>query len=420
MHRSALAGIAFVVGASCGGSQKWDEVKPEPPTEEQLAQQKAEKERAQLEQERPTSPLVERRRQGFRTKEKCGQGPYRLELDSLSAQYGESLEVYVCAPHTVAGAYRLTVKRRHSQETSYERTYGYRAAANSECVAGVEERAALGPVEGTPSAQTTGPADKKVRGKPVQVADAKKRAELHTLDATLAPTECKELRSEILQHGWTTDRGIALDAHLTLELWSELPNDLGGAVFTVVQRAVDDAMTPERWAAYQAAERAWYEKYRAFIDGELSSGRTRLVDTTVKVPPPPAAKIEVKPPRPSAHATWVPGYWHFEDGAYHWLAGLWRVPVEDVRAQQTAEAPRPPPPPRDEVVAVRAEAPSRRAVWTSGSWQWDVERGVWVWIDGAWRIPPEEGQVWIAPKWEVRIGGGVRLQPGGWSIRIGR
>jgi hypothetical protein len=28
--------------------------------------------------------------------------------------------------------------------------------------------------------------------------------------------------------------------------------------------------------------------------------------------------------------------------------------------------------------------------------------------------------VWVAPKWEVRIGGGVKLRPGGWSIRLGR
>lgn len=395
-------------------------MKQPPPTAEELARQKAQAEREQLEAERPESPLVEKRREGFRTADRCGQGPYRLELDSLSARYGESLEVYVCGPHAVAGAYRMTVKQKYVQERSHESTYGWSDPDNRECVAGAEERAALGPVEGEHRSAPAGKPGGKVRGKPVAVAEKNQRAELRTLDATLAPTDCK-VKTSIVQYGWTTSGGVALpEAHISLELWSEQPNDLAGAVFVVLQRAVSEAMTPEKWAAHEEAERAWYERYRAFVDGEVRAGRTQLVDTTVKAPPPPPARRETQPPRPSAHATWIPGYWHFEDGAYHWLAGLWRVPAEDLRAELTAQAPRPPPPPRAEVVQQRTAAPSRSAVWTPGSWQWDGDAGAWVWIDGAWRIPPAPDQVWTPATWEVRIGGGVRLRPGGWSIRIGR
>jgi hypothetical protein len=419
MPSRELVWIALLSAAGCGGSPRREERKAEPLTAEQLEQQRAWKEREELDKARPPSPMVEKRRLGFRTADRCGQGPYRVELESLSARYGESLEVYVCGPHAVAGAYRLTVKERYAQERSYERTYGY-AADNGACVAGAEERAAVAGAAPEGAAAAAGKPSK-TRGAPAKVAERERAQGTRQLDAAQVPEEC-HARTPVVEHGWSMEgEGVPLSqARITLELWSERPNDLAGAVFVVLQRAVADDMTPQRWAAYQEAARAWYERYRAFSDGELRSGRARIVDTTVKAPPPPPPRRETPPPRPSANATWVPGYWHFEDGEHHWLVGLWRVPPEDVKAEQTAEAPRPPPPPRQEVAVARAAAPSRRAVWTPGSWQWDAEAGVWVWIDGAWRIPPAQGQVWVPPKWEVRVGGGVKLRPGGWTIRIGR
>jgi WXXGXW repeat (2 copies) len=404
---------------ACGSASK-KQVEAPAPTAAELARQRAAKERAQLDRDKPPSPLVARRAQGFRAEERCGQGPYRFEVDALQAPYSESFELYVCGPREVSGVYRVEVKRPLTLEPPTEERFGG-TPDNRECVAGAEERVVQleeAPAPSSPAPAGKGKDDRKRKGlspaKPKEPPLPKPR----TLIATAVPVDCRIKRS-LLHHTRSTSRGIAMrDAKIVIDVWSEVPNFLEGTVFVLAQRGTPDDMTEERWAAYQKAEREWYERYHAFTERELASGRSFVVEREATLPPPPARRAETPPPKPSQHATWVPGYWHFEDGDYHWLAGLWRVPAEDVAAKLTAVAPRPPPPPRVEAAAQRAEAPSRRAVWTPGSWQWDGR--AYVWIDGAWRIPPQEGQRWTPPAWEVRVGGGVALRPGGWSISIRR
>lgn len=404
--------------AACGGSGATKKVEdPEPPpTAEELERRRAAEELDQLLREKPASPLVARTAVAFRTDERCGQGPYRFEVDSLSAPYSESFELYVCGPRAMSGVYRVEVKRPLTREQPYEQRFGG-TPDNRECVAGAEERVVQleeTPAESSPTKAGQG----KRKGKGLSPARPKDPPQPtpRPLIATAVPVECE--KTTLLHHIRSTSRGPAIpDAKIVIDVWSEVPNFLEGAVFVLAQRGTPDDMTDERWAAYQEAESAWYQRYRAFSDRELASGRSFVVERAATVPPPPPPRAEAPPPKPSQHATWVPGSWHFEDGSYHWLTGLWRVPAEDVKAQLTAVAPRPPPPPRVEVAEQRAEAPSRRAVWTPGSWQWDGR--AYVWIDGAWRIPPSEGQRWTPPAWEVRVGGGVSLRPGGWTISVG-
>jgi hypothetical protein len=42
-------------------------------------------------------------------------------------------------------------------------------------------------------------------------------------------------------------------------------------------------------------------------------------------PPPPAQTAEVRPPRPTPEATWVPGHWAWKGRrlGYVWVAGHW-------------------------------------------------------------------------------------------------
>jgi hypothetical protein len=58
--------------------------------------------------------------------------------------------------------------------------------------------------------------------------------------------------------------------------------------------------------------------------------------------------------------------------------------------------------------------PARAAVWIPGYWQWDG--GGYVWIAGAWRIPPAAGQTWQPARWVVIRGGGAVFAPGGWRL----
>jgi hypothetical protein len=61
-----------------------------------------------------------------------------------------------------------------------------------------------------------------------------------------------------------------------------------------------------------------------------------------------------------------------------------------------------PPSPR---VEVRHVAPSRTHVWVAGRWDW---RGNdFVWISGAWVLPPRPQAVWAPGHWEHARGGWV-------------
>jgi hypothetical protein len=219
----------------------------------------------------------------------------------------------------------------------------------------------------------------------------------------------------VLDHGWIHyEDGVAIDAHFAIDLWSEAPNDLEGLVFVVERHAVFADMTRERWQAHRDASDAYYEAYKANLDVEVRAGRTRLLDMKVKTPPPPPRRAEAQPPRPSRNARWIPGYWHHEDAKFHWIAGLWDVPEEDVKRELTVQAPTPPPaaPAHDEPPA---PAPTRTAVWTPGSWQWNGR--AYVWVAGAWRIPPDPRHTWQRPTWNVSSGRAVFV-PGGWRVRV--
>jgi hypothetical protein len=173
-------------------------------------------------------------------------------------------------------------------------------------------------------------------------------------------------------------------------------------------------MTLERWRAYQDASDAWYQAYRANLDALVRAGRTTLIDTSVKTPPPPPPRAEVQPPRPSRNARWIPGYWIYEEAKFHWMAGLWDVPEEDVKRELTVQAPTPPPavPTKDEPLE---QPPTRTAVWTPGSWQWDGR--AYIWVAGAWRIPPDPQHTWQRATWTVNAGKATFI-PGGWRVRV--
>ncbi|HSD88915.1 MAG TPA: hypothetical protein VLB44_15410 [Kofleriaceae bacterium] len=128
--------------------------------------------------------------------------------------------------------------------------------------------------------------------------------------------------------------------------------------------------------------------------------------------PPPAPLAETTPPKLSVHAQWRPGYWHWIDSTWVWLAGQWRVPEADIAAEQTTTAPAAPPPPQAETPPA---PPVQAAVWTAGFWQWDGS--TWVWIAGSWQLRPATAVTWRAATWQPR-GSMHVLVPGGW-VRIG-
>ena len=395
--------LFLVVG--CGSSPKKQAVDP----------QKAEWDAAaargdEIQAMKPPSPYELREQKAYRPTERCGQGPYRLETDSLRAKYGERLVVFACGKHAISGSYRITTTRKTRPADTSEAAFGFRR--DNEACKGREVAVTSGAVSGGGggSAKAAGG-----RGKPAgTTAAAPAKLEHATLEqAAGVPEDC--VRSFVLDHGWIAhEDGVAIDAHFAIDLWSEVPNDLEGLVFVVERHAVVADMTRERWKAYREASDAYYAAYKANLDVELRAGRTRLLDMKVKTPPPPPPRAEAQPPRPSRNARWIPGYWHHEDAKFHWIAGLWDVPEEDLKRELTVQAPTPPPaaPAREEPPE---PAPTRTAVWTPGSWQWNGR--AYVWVAGAWRIPPDARHTWQRPTWNVRAGRAIFV-PGGWRARV--
>src|SRR5512135_2103837 len=76
-------------------------------------------------------------------------------------------------------------------------------------------------------------------------------------------------------------------------------------------------------------------------------------------------------------------------------------------------APKSPPP----LIADRptADQPDPRAQWVAGYWTWDPARGDFVWVAGAWRVPPR-GAIWVGGRWRRDADGWYRV-PGFWSRR---
>lgn len=171
---------------------------------------------------------------------------------------------------------------------------------------------------------------------------------------------------------------------------------------------------PEREARNKACWEVWKAKKqwsdacrKEFGDGpDPKGGAAKGSTVPVGKPPPPPA--ETPPPKPSENAVWVSGSftWHT---SWVWSPGTWKVPKKDVDEGKTAKAPSAAPAPKKEAPP---PAPAPGMVWTEGHWFFAVEG--WIWIGGAWRMPPSPGAKWKVTTY-VSIGGGWVLVPGGWS-----
>jgi hypothetical protein len=397
----------LVLLAACGGSGSKHTQTPRDP-----AAEAADAERERLKAEEPKKPFETRERVAFRPTDRCGQGPYRMDTYSMRAKYGEQLVVYACGKHEMRGNYRLTTERKQMKPSVSEDTFGWSEASNGACKASRATTVATasgGGTGGGGGGGAAGPATTASSAAPTEVAPV---ALEHLLTV---PDQCALVRTPIMDMTYSSyDDSIAIDGHVVIEVWSDEPNDYEDAYFVIEKRAVVADMTPDKWKAYWDAKSAWTKRWNAFVDGEVASGRSHYVsDDTVKTPPPPPPRTETQPPRPSTHARWIPGYWQYAEGGFHWLAGMWDVPEEDIQQDQTVHAPTPPPPPP--VEQPHEPQPTVTAVWTPGQWQWDGR--AYIWIAGAWRIPPTQQHEWKPSGWSVSSRGAVFV-PGGWKVTV--
>ena len=82
-----------------------------------------------------------------------------------------------------------------------------------------------------------------------------------------------------------------------------------------------------------------------------------------------------------------------------------------VARDDRVRAPKSPPPPMTEEPT--NDRPVPQAQWVEGYWAWDPGRNDFVWVAGAWRIPPP-GATWVAGRWMRDADGWYRV-PGFWN-----
>lgn len=401
-----LVGLCLLA-AACGGSSG----KRASTTPRDAEAEAADRRRAEIETMRPADPFERREQLVFAPAERCGQGPYRIETDSIAAKYGERMIVYACGKHRISGNYRLTTTRTRGDVSTDDSKFGFSAPDNDACKGHVVANVAASGAGGSSGGGQGG-----TGGRGGAAAAAPSTVKAQTLaPATGIPADCTN--TQVVNMTWTsTVDGIGVDGRIALDLWSAEPNDFDGLVFVVEKYAVVASMTLDGWTAYNDAYDAYVRALNAAVDDDVAAGRSTLLDTKVKTPPPPPPRAETPPPRPSKNARWIPGYWLYAETQFHWIAGLWDVPAADVEQQLTVVAPTPPPA-KPPVVEDRPPTPrpTATAVWTPGNWQWDGR--AYVWIEGAWRIPPDARSTWQAPRWNVSARGAVYL-PGGWNVRV--
>ena len=222
-----IASLLLAVAAACSGSSKAEPAAPTPVTTEI----------EELEAARPVSPLRTERTAGFRAAEQRGQEAYHVEANGLSARYGEGLFVYACAPRPLSGRVRLTTIEPAGQPSVAERTFG---------------------------------GDRRHHrvGGPLVVAGA------------AAPADCP-VRTRVVDATFMMEGDgvpVAPGTRFVVDIWSSGLDDLDDVLFVVEQQVVRRDMTPERWAAYRRAHRAWTDRYLAYLQREVAAGRTTLVD----------------------------------------------------------------------------------------------------------------------------------------------
>ena len=391
---------------ACGGSNPTAET---PKPHEETAEEKRSREYKALRDAEPKFPWVVDQTKAFQAGRECAQGPYRIEGKTLGAPIAEKVEVYICSPRLLSGREHFAMNDERSTTSDGEH-FGYSKPENERCSATATEIANVGDAGAMTSTTSSSSATKSTgaHGVTAQAAPEKLTdASVVIGAADVCPKGTSKLTviESSYAYGTTKDRAFHVD------IWFPEPNDLRDATFVMRQFRAEANVTREQWRKLESDHDAWYASLSDFV--KAHDDMFLHPDAGTSSPPPPA-RAETQPPKPSVHATWVPGYHHHDGATWVWIAGFWRVPEEDVKQELTTVAPTAPPPVRDESATRVAVVAPHDVIWTDGHWQWDGAR--WVWVDGAWRLPPERGVRWQVPTWRPR-GGTFIFVPGGWARR---
>lgn len=395
------------------------------------------------------------RKVGYKLSRRCAQGPLVLTLPALGDPVGEYVYVQMNGPQHVVGHYEVVVAGQKGKvygtfATPDAEGKAVTAPQNDKCLA-PEQKGTVATTPGAPGTPTT----TTTTGGPPPSGGG----EIVVFEETPLPPSPSGYGIRIV---YRVEGKVSAGTEIKITFWSEQPNDWDGYVTWVEQgklvpedmgkwsagaqakakeTEIDKAkreretacingywakkkMTPECEAEFpglpekkQKEADCWqvWNKQKLWTDEcRVATGMDPTKWTSDEGKPssaPPPAPADPQPPKPSIHAEWIPGnyHWSISGKIWVWSPGVWSVPSSDVESGQTAKAPGAPP-------AAKPESPPPQpfpgAVWTPGWWAFQVSG--WIWIDGAWRMPPFAGAIWKPYVW-VSAGFGFTLSPGGWA-----
>lgn len=334
---------------------------------------------------------------------RCSQGPMKARFVAKGAKWGESVEIRACGAHGIRARALVHIDGKLWSHRSIG--FGEDRWENERCVMrGAEERTTL--VAGSGSLNT-GVGGASAKSGTASQAPSTHQSAFRTTD--FVGEVCPNSMSTFLYLNKVKE-GAVID----VKIWSEQPNDFEQALVQIRHQIHWPSVSDKEWVKHLAKEeRRERKREQEFVRENPSEEelRQRMAEAEVYKGPtsaPPPAQIEVKTPRLSVNAEWVPGYWHWNTSDWMWIAGNWRVPSEDVRLGRTLRAAYAPPALRTESIPVSQMG---AMVWTSGYWSWNG--GGYIWVAGVWRLRPSARAIWIPNRWQVAARG-VLFIPGGW------
>ena len=365
----------------------------------------------------------------FVSDQRCDQGPFEIQVQDPAGMKGNDYVLYAYTERGMSGHVGISSRLCDSNDSSENgfdmQTYtiGRPFVDNSACTLSADEIAASrGGAAAQPAATAAPPPDATVGPASEQsVAAPRVLREIPRPAEAPAGRRTKVGAMRFVDYRKTYPCGIG---KVVFRIWSTKPNDLDGVIFVVGHRI---PVLTGSVADLEQAESAEAEERRRAESKQPPPPMLVVVPSSPPTAPaptpkwaisptaPPPARPESPPPRPSAHAEWIAGYWTWvtDEAEWLWLAGRWRVPPEDVATDQTVHAPSPPPAPRTEPPPPPPTR-SRQLVWIPGYWQWDGR--TFVWVTGNWQLAPERNTIWVPDRWEIRGGFSVFV-PGGWRRR---
>jgi hypothetical protein len=321
----------------------------------------------------------------------CGQNLVDTSFVAEGAKWGESISVVVCGPRAISGHIQID-----QGSLVWNGSFGS-GQDNARCLASPVAVAATAEAAKEPGANG-GAAD----------AASTSRAVGPGARPVTAFREIPYRGEACPSHMTTVMQLLPIErgTRIGVRVWSREPNDLEGAILQIRHNIHRPSVSDAEWEKHLA-------KQEAKRQARIARGEPEAVGEPLQRPhepngPPPAARAEIRPPRPSVNAEWVAGYFHWAGEDWVWIGGSWRVPTGDVTRGLTVRAPRLPPPLRAETPPL-AVAPG--LVWVAGYWQWDGHG--FVWVPGCWQVAPRRSATWISARWRASAGG-VVFVPGGW------